>query len=39
LVMKDGVVEAQGTAEELLQTSPLFRQIWEGDTGESQGEA
>lgn len=37
LVMKDGVVEAQGTAEELLQTSPLFRQIWEGDTGESLG--
>jgi len=39
LVMKDGIVEAQGTAEELLQTSPLFRQIWEGDTGESQGES
>ncbi|MFS0724801.1 ABC transporter ATP-binding protein [Paenibacillus sp. 1P07SE] len=35
IVMKDGVIEAQGTAETLLRESALFRQIWQGDAGES----
>jgi ATP-binding cassette subfamily B protein len=31
LVLRDGRVEAKGTAEELLQTSVEFRHLWAGD--------
>ncbi|WP_020618454.1 ABC transporter ATP-binding protein [Paenibacillus daejeonensis] len=34
IVMKDGFIESQGTAEALLQQSELFRQIWQGDAHE-----
>ncbi|MFB9329310.1 ABC transporter ATP-binding protein [Paenibacillus aurantiacus] len=33
IVMKDGRIEAQGTAEELLAGSESFRQLWHGDEG------
>ena len=31
LVLRDGSVEARGTAEELLQTSEEFRHLWAGE--------
>ncbi|MFC4103207.1 ABC transporter ATP-binding protein [Paenibacillus xanthanilyticus] len=33
IVMKDGRIEAKGTAEELLAASESFRQLWHGDAG------
>ncbi|RAP73467.1 ABC transporter ATP-binding protein [Paenibacillus montanisoli] len=31
IVMKDGRIEAEGTAEELLRTSATFQELWSGD--------
>ncbi|MFD0590091.1 ABC transporter ATP-binding protein [Paenibacillus sp. GCM10027627] len=31
IVMKDGGIEAEGTADQLLSTSETFRQLWRGD--------
>ncbi|MBQ4900377.1 ABC transporter ATP-binding protein [Paenibacillus sp. Marseille-P2973] len=31
IVLKDGTIEAEGTAEQLLAVSPSFRQLWHGE--------
>jgi ATP-binding cassette subfamily B protein len=31
IVMRDGRIEATGTADELLETSQEFRRLWSGD--------
>jgi len=36
LVMKDGRIEAEGTAEQLLERSESFRRLWYGDEGSSE---
>ncbi|MBD2870629.1 ABC transporter ATP-binding protein [Paenibacillus arenilitoris] len=33
IVLKDGRIEAEGTAEELLASSESFRKLWHGDEG------
>jgi ATP-binding cassette subfamily B protein len=38
ILIKDGVVEASGTQEELLADSPLYRQMWETHMAVKEGE-
>ena len=38
ILIKDGVVEASGTQEELLVNSPLYRQMWETHMAVKEGE-
>jgi len=38
LVLDEGRIAAQGKLDELLGTSPVFRQLWEGEFGEKAGD-
>jgi ATP-binding cassette subfamily B protein len=38
LVLKDGMVEAQGTLGELLETSAEMQRLWHGDVGAGNAE-
>ncbi|WP_068787072.1 ABC transporter ATP-binding protein [Paenibacillus phocaensis] len=37
LVLKDGTIEAEGTAEQLLASSASFRQLWYGEDSQASG--
>lgn len=37
IVLKDGTIEAEGTAEQLLATSASFRQLWYGEEPQADG--
>lgn len=39
IVLRDGTIEAEGTAEQLLAVSPSFRRLWHGESDEGGGEA